>query len=214
MSRWIFCVVATGMFLGAATPARADFIDFSTPSGDRGHSQTYDGGAITAYGYSNSGNPTDLYGKNGGFGEQGLGLTYHDNRDYEINSSHFIELDLAKLNPAGDTITLKIESLQSGETFDIFGSNSLGKEGTTLLASGKGQNDANPVDTVTFNLQGFDYISITSGTGDVLLGTLETASPSPLPTVPEPSSLALCGWGLAGLTWGAWRRRKGKQVMV
>ena len=106
-------------------PAQAGTVtfDLSMPSGVLGTSQTYTAGpfTITAYGFDSSGNPTDLYGKDLGGDESGLGLNNDPSGQHEICCGNYIQLDLSSLvNNPGLAIT--ISSVQSGETCDIWGS--------------------------------------------------------------------------------------------
>src|SRR4051812_28027093 len=96
--------IAAALFAAVATgPAFAAVIMFDSPTGDLG-SNTHNYGGAIAYGYAGTREhhedwrARDLFGKNGGAGEQGLGLA--GTRDNEIHAKHLpgkqaIVLDLS-----------------------------------------------------------------------------------------------------------------------
>src|SRR5262249_32680309 len=123
---------------GRLAPATASF-DFSTPPGVLGNSQTYSaaGATITAYGFSTAGDPTALFGKStpGVTDETGLGISPGAGSDNEIQPTDFVELDLANLFAKfgqSTPIKLKVGSVQAGEGYDVYGSNSLLTSGGSL----------------------------------------------------------------------------------
>ena len=192
-------------FVATLSQVKASTIPFafSAPNGSLGFSQTYlDGGmTITARGYTGVGSPNiiganaNLYGKNSGGDETGLGMT--GTSDYEIGGNDFIQLDFTDvksqmLNP---TAQLMIGSVQSGESYRIFGSNTVGVPGTMLLSTGTidGKFFAIP------NFETYSYFSVSAPKGDVLLTSASIAGPSS-PAVPEPGTLSLlicAGLGMA-----------------
>lgn len=159
------------LFCGASF---ADSFNFSSKgSGDLGSNQeTFTSvsgtSTITVWGFSDSAVPvgTDLYYKTSGGDETGLGLV--GTSDHEIGTTHFIELADAGLS------SLTIGSVQSGEGWILYGSNTAGVRGTTILAQGN---------TTTINLSGIDsgfkYISLEAKSGDVLLDSAALAVPEP-----------------------------------
>ena len=162
--------------------------DFSSKgNGDIGHTDTFTAGAgsITLWGFSNTNTNTDLFFKNGAGDENGLGLNDGDG-DNEISGTAFIQFTTAGIT------SVKIGSVQSGESFALYGSNTLGTLGT-LLTGYTGTADK------TVSLPSIDgtwkYVSVFSPTGNVLLDNAKTAS-----SVPEPSTPALVmSLGLVGL---------------
>ena len=104
-----------------------------TVLGNLGNSYAYsvNGTTLTAYGFNNNGTPTAIYGKNQSSTEQGLGIA--SDSDFEINTSTFMQLDVSQLVAAGFTnAQISFSSVQSGESYAIFGSNTLGSLGTKL----------------------------------------------------------------------------------
>lgn len=199
-------VVLAVAFLASPVRADTDTWNFSQPAGTLGTSQNYavEGTTITASGYSQPNKLTDLFGKTAGGDQSGLGINGEVHS--EIAGTAFIQLDLTQLVNAGfKNGQLEISSVQPGEHFDIWGSNQKGVLGTLLVANGS-------LDTKPFSIPDFgkfDFISITSPKGDVLVDSLSAQPPSPSP-VPEPSTLLLLFTGAVGM--GGFVRWKLKHV--
>jgi hypothetical protein len=211
-----------GIVLWMAAPAWAGTVTFSfancnvtSPSplsgscpGDLGTSQATFGSdspsgyTVTASGYftSSTSSPSDnLYVKTSGGDENGLGLVSEDS-DHEINTNQFIQLNLSSLANAGFTGgTLTIGSVQSGEGYSIFTSNTAGVLGSLELS---GTTDNSPISvswSASDPILGITaYVPAQGSSGsDVLLTSLSASTPNN-PT-PEPASLALMGSGLIAL---------------
>src|SRR4051794_7462194 len=104
----MFLGLLAGTALSTASAASASVtIDFGSHPGNLGATETYTSGAftVTAAGFSDGFDhsaATDLYGKNDGGDEQGLGLVADPSGDNEIywGSSHngaFVEVDVSAL---------------------------------------------------------------------------------------------------------------------
>ena len=192
-----------------ATPYTYDFSlvpsHSPTTNFDPGMSENFttNGITITAYGFSSVGMATDLYVKNSGVGEMGLGL--NSNIDHEIAGRGFVQVDLAHLIAAvGGTVTVVIESVQTGENFSLYKSSTLGQVGS--LFSGIGAVNCGTVncsELITLTATNH-YLSLkgggTLGDKNVLLGPLTSV-------VPEPSFLILLGLSLVGLAAWHWKRQ-------
>jgi hypothetical protein len=153
---------------------------------------TQSGYTITARGYDNVAGPDplhQLYFKSvaeiGGGTERGLGLVGTLNNELQTSGgvpSNYIQLDLGSILGQGFTnFQISVGSIQSGESFLLFGSNTQGQLGTQLGgAFGSAFDDQFVSVTNTYQ-----FISIAAGAFDVLpVAFRATVTP-----VPEMSAL-------------------------
>ena len=219
----------------AASPASATMVRFvlnptraNAPAGSTslvypdqgytGESYTTRGYTITATGYDNAGvrpTPTELFFKNvgpkGAF-ETGLGVTNTFDHELQAGSSpsnpfDFIQFDLSMVLQSGATSgQISVASVQSGESFSLFGSNVAGTLGMQFSTTYDSTKD-NTFVALPFDSSGglFKYYSVAAVKGDVIPVELRFD----LPAVPEMGALlpivALLGLvGVAELT----RRRR------
>jgi hypothetical protein len=130
-----------------------------------------------------AGHPADLFVKNIGAGDVGLGLFLGPQN--EIGPGESVTLDLASFAAKGiDSGTFTVESLDPGETgvvTDLTGVHVLTEVGSSLTAT----------IPITFNTLHPD-VTLTAGTGSVLAAAdLEVS-------VPEPSTILLSATALFG----------------
>ena len=183
--RFKFAALLAGAFLFLTVPAFAGPVNFCA-SGSYGPTNvgtSVTSGGVTATGWQGTSTTvqntaTDLSCKDEGSSEFGLGI--FSDSDGEINNTNFVQI--AGLGGAA-TLTV-IESVQAGEGFELFGSNSDGVLGTDLLASNTGCGTC----SVTVSLSGFTFLDLTASSGNVLL---DSVSPTP-----EPGTYLLMGTGL------------------
>ena len=149
---------------------------------------TRSGLSITANGYHTAGGGADLYVKQDGYGETGLGIAAEVN--HEINPSYVIDLNMTNLTSHGITSgILNLESVQSGESYKVCEGHVPGSVGTVNCRMGSGGLN----DSIAINWSSADYlIGITAPTGNVLIA-------SSIVVTPEPATFALFGAGAAGL---------------
>ncbi len=222
-----FCTIAAGALLGFAGLAPAGTVtytwNFDSPTGNLGTSQAYtstnDGGlanvTITAYGFRSTDwglRATDLYGKNGGTGEQGLGIAYTS--DNEINPGYFVQLDLtnvlSQLSPLSGTLT--IDSVQPGEYYTLYLGSSKWKLGTQVDSGTS--TSGHPAVTLSADnplsdlKTGVDFLGVGAHCGNVLLSSM-TVTEDPNAKAPEPATMAMVGGALVGLA--SLRRRVWKR---
>jgi hypothetical protein len=214
-------------FLGAGVlcamvgtaPARATTItwDLSSPTGNLGNTHTYTSGAysIVAKGFdnNNSMNPwqtADLYGKNDGGDESGLGINSDPTGDHEIYTGTYVQIDVTQPFALGfKTYQFEMGSSTAGEQWTVFGSDSALPGGagswTPLITSTD--------ELVKHTVSGYLYYDFTysgplNGVGgaNVLLYKEFTA------TVPEPSTWAMLLLGFAGLGFAGYRKAQGGRI--
>ncbi|HLW81353.1 MAG TPA: PEP-CTERM sorting domain-containing protein [Candidatus Acidoferrales bacterium] len=193
--RFKLALLLAGAFLFLTVPVFAGPISFCTSGSygptDVGSSVT--SGGLTATGWmgtstTTSNTATDLSCKDQGTAEFGLGIFADPTKEGEISNNDFVQV----AGLAGATVTV-IESAQSGEGFELLGSDTNGVLGTDSLGSGTGCGTC----TVSFNMGSNTYLDITASSGNVLLDSVAT---------PEPSTYLLMGTGL--LMLGLLARRK------
>ena len=169
-------VLAAAAVLGFSFPAWADsyYFNFNNGTGNGPTSQTiFNHGSITATGYIGN-ELANLYFKNGGADETGVGLAKLT--DHEVAGNGYIQLDLGNVMatyPFG-AVSLTAGSLQGSETYSVYGSNIAGVQGT-LLGTGNWS-------SVVFNLGnplGYRYISLGAPRGNVLLDSVVVSTPEP-----------------------------------
>ena len=188
-----FLLAAVLVFLAA--PVFADTVDvfnFNQNLGDIGQTDLLKLGLVQFLisGFNTPGVAGDLWEKNLGPTEFGLGLMNQVDHEIGIGGTDFAQLDISKLAALKSVVSVSvgINSLQAGENYDIWGSNTAGSLGTLIAAN---QTDPN----FTLPLAPFQFISITAGSGDVLIDDVIVT------TTPENSTaifLFLGGVMLAG----------------
>ena len=148
---------------------------------------------------------TQKGGPFGADGETGLGESdtqpVCSDSDCEIAPLRFLLVDNSAAFAAGySLVSVSIESLQQGESAQIFNGSAFPPGGLLPLLTGL------PV-TQTVNAFGananWTFIGVEGITSNSLLAQEVFSKPT---VIPEPASVALLGLGLAGL--GLWRRRR------
>jgi hypothetical protein len=205
-----------GLFMLITASARATIVwdlnpnDQNAPVGGSSHTFTNSGFSITAYGFDNNagiGTPHDLYYKNlapiDGAVESGLGLVNTPGNELQANL-HFIQFDFTAALVAGMfNGQLSVGSIQAGESFTIFGSNTLGTLGTQVSGVFDSSFDNQFVSIPNFGQ--FNYYSVVALSDDVL----PVAIRADVPAVPEVNSLIPIATlvGILGAA-GLYRRRR------
>ncbi len=193
--------------------------NFDTPAGSQASPHAYfdttNTYKLTAYGFTTASGPVNpslgdtwgpgaaydsttgtvslhnLYGKNEGAGETGLGLAGLPSNEIQYKS--FIQLDLSNLFANGFTsLSMIVSSMQEDEGYYVWGSNTLGVPGV-LLRTKLGEPVEDEFQVPAFGSYALISISATPVTNgdasDVLIMNGLTA------TVPEPATLAMLAVG-------------------
>ena len=176
---------------------------------------TVAGYTITARGYDNwdgNGHARDLHYKWEGADEFGLGLRGTPNNELQVNGSgmplNFIQLDLRSILLQGFTGgQIEVGSVQSGESFDLYGSNTLGQLGTKINGAAYGHTyDLQFVSVPNFGSYGF--LSVVAHSGDLL----PVAFQANIVPIPEMGSLIPAACLAIVVTAFEARRRKRDRI--
>lgn len=156
--------------------------------GSATNTYTQSGYDLTVRGYDAGTNaPHQLYYKseppNGGAMERGLGLVGTPSNEFGLDANgspaNYLQLDLRSVLMQGFTNgMIQVASLQLGESFSIFGSNTLGQIGTQLGGSFGSAFDNQFVAIPDFGT--YQFISIAAASGQVLPVAFQ-ASITPIP---------------------------------
>jgi len=208
-----FCAALFVTFVAAAQAAVVwdlNPTDANAPVGGSSHTYTSSGFSITAYGFDNHsgiGTAHDLFYKNeaviGGATESGLGLTNTPHNELQA-SLNFIQFDFTSALAAGMfNGQLSVGSIQTGESFAIFGSNTLGTLGTQVSGIFGSSSDDQFVAIPNFGQ--FNYYSVLAMSDDVL----PVAVRADLRPVPEMNALLpIAGLLVLLASANIWRKRR------
>jgi len=159
----------------------------------------------------NNATSVNLYEKYDGAnsGETGLGLSGEG--DHEIERNTFIQLDLVNLQHHLKDLTIFVGSLQQGEGFDIWGSNTLGTPGQFLYSSHSvhGSNSELIESYMMADINTYRYVSVsawTSPNGQYASGSDDVCIKNGLSAVPAPEPAPMLALGLGAVVM--LRRRK------
>jgi hypothetical protein len=185
-------ILAVSALVGLGVSAQATTITFleNGANVDLGSSSTFTEGSASLTAYASPGQ--ELYAKNKGGDEIGLGINSDPTGDHEIWGSTYIQL-LSSTSGGFDVTGISLGSVTGSDVAKIYFSSSLGTLGTLI--------GTYTTDT-TFSVASADqngYINIAVGGGNILLGAVTG-------TVPDGgSTVALLGLGLTAV--GLLRRK-------
>jgi len=237
--------VVAGLTPAKAIPVTWDFIDPASNPGPGSLSTTatfFDTTniySITAYGIKNatylpntnpphsapsvgstvttSAHPslTDLYVKNGGSGENGIGLKNDPTGDHEITLRKMVEI---ATNPNVGLYQFKMNSTTNHEGWDVYGSNGNAATGSvtlTLLYSDGTDQSSHSLSGYTYYYFTYDGAVVQANQGDnVLLSLFTGSSINRDQTTPLPAALPLFATGLGAMGLLGWRRKRKNAVLA
>lgn len=200
----LIAALTVGAGANAATPIS---FNFGSAPGNIGPTHIYTdvGGSglqIIASGFDASNTATNLYGKNDGGDEVGVGLANDPSGQHEIHyGSGYVQLDVQDLLGKVTDVQFGTNSTTQLEQWSVFGSNSAHSYAGGALLSGTSEGLHNLPSFGTYRY--YDFVSTSISGGQNFL----VASLSGIAAVPEPASWAMMLIGL-GVIGTSMRRRK------
>jgi hypothetical protein len=190
-----------------ATAASAQTFDFGSPANTNvGPDETFTSGpyTVTASGYSAPFVDADIYVKNLGGDEVGLGLAGTTQNEIPGPGTAFIQLDVSQLLAVASGATFSMDSTTAGEQWAVYGSN------TDAAGLGVLVNFGNTEGTAPLNGWGtYNYYNFYSlGTNGQTFGNVLLSSFAVTPNVPEPATWAMMLVGFGGIGFAMRRNRK------
>lgn len=218
--------MAAAYSLNAATITET--YNFNADTGTLGTTQSYSstpsgGPSVTLSGFNNASTAvaTDLFGKSTASPSDENGVGLNNDTDGEITYGSFVQIDLEPLITGGNSIAnfnLMFGSTTLGEEWRVCQTNTAGALCGTSADLGGATNPGttNYGTFVSFNTPTDRYIDVTeavnSGDDNILLGKLKvdvSSGSAGGASVPEPATLGLAGFALAGLGLLRLRKRVG-----
>ena len=202
MRKWVGILIAGAAGIALhAMPAHASILDFQLGScaevlqpcavnADEGtsHLDFVTGGFDLGTNGTIGGLASDLYVKNIGAGDTGLGLADDTSGVHEISGGEQVALDFSQLAAAGITSgVLTVESLDAGEVglfTDATGAHTITEIGSSLTG----------IAPIAFSTAA-PIVTLTAASGSVLAASSVEVS------VPEVGTLILFATGLGGMWW-------------
>ena len=191
----IIMTLAAAIAAGLATQAKAVSFTFQENGSnlDLGPTSTFTSGgfSLTASGFLTAGGTTNLFAKNLGGTETGLGTVSDPTGQHEITTANFVQLTLPTTPPSNFSMVL-LTSVQTGESAKVFFTTTPGTlAGATLIGT---VSDANGSISIPAGDQ-TGFIDVTAGAANVLLEGAEITT-----TVPDGgSTVALLGVALTAV---------------
>lgn len=227
LAKTFFGICAASVFALASAQAVVVTWDFNSgnQNGNAGSSSltfTQSGYSLTVRGYdetSSSGpdTPRELYYKNepmnGGAFERGLGLRGTPSNELTLdgngNVANYLQLDLRAILSQGFTNgMIQVASLQPGEGYILFGSNSVGVRGTQLPGSYTGLGFDNQFVAIP-DFGTYQFITVAAASGRVL----PVAFRASITPIPEMNALfPIVGLLVAVSSTQILRRRRAAQL--
>lgn len=192
---WVFATAGSHGDVNSAAHTYFDTTNTVSLSAHGYSTANPDTGSNVTNGVWNTGSVRDQYLFNkytsGNLGETGLGL--NGTGQNEIGTTNFIQFDVANLIAGKYTnLTFNISSIQQGEGYNVWGSNSAGTPGSFLktFTDSNGASVSNSFIAPSFGT--YNYYSIGAISGNVLV---QNGVSVDAPAVPEASTSA----GFSGL---------------
>jgi hypothetical protein len=221
----VVAALATAALCVGTGANAAVIFNMDSPTGTLGTSQSYtsSGLTVTASGFNQFNSAIDLYGKNNGGDETGLGLSNDSTGEHEIEFDHgYVQLNVSALFGHVSSLGFLTGSTTDGEEWAVYGSNTSGVCGSgysistgacgTALIKGTTEDQSTNVSLPDFGtFKYYDFVEIshvnawgqTDNNDNILLSSL-TAGP-----IPEPATWAmfLVGFGGVGFMMRGARRK-------